>query len=65
MGNLFNALNDLKGNIFGAPSNSGSTTSIARKSAIELFCCKDSLDILLSLTFLLKYFFLLHLVIQL
>ena len=36
MGNLFNALNDLKGNIFGAPSNSGSTTSIARKSAIEL-----------------------------
>ena len=36
MGNLFNALNDLKSNIFGGPSNAGSTTPIARKSAIEL-----------------------------
>ena len=35
MGNLFNALNELKGNVFGRPS-SGSTTPILRKSAIEL-----------------------------
>tara|TARA_R100001369_G_scaffold49797_1_gene76557 strand:- start:461 stop:1708 length:1248 start_codon:yes stop_codon:yes gene_type:complete len=36
MGNLFNALNGLKTNIFGGPGNTGSTTPIARKSAIEL-----------------------------
>ena len=35
MGNLFNALNELKGNVFGNPS-SGSTTPILRKTAIEL-----------------------------
>ena len=35
MGNLFNALNSLKSNIFGAPST-GETTPILRKSAIEL-----------------------------
>ena len=35
MGNLFNALNELKGNVFGRPS-SGSTTPILRKTAIEL-----------------------------
>ena len=35
MGNLFNALNELKGNVLGRPS-SGSTTPILRKSAIEL-----------------------------
>ena len=35
MGNLFNALNELKGNVFGNP-NSGSTTPILRKTAIEL-----------------------------
>ena len=35
MGNLFNALNSLKANIFGAPST-GETTPILRKSAIEL-----------------------------
>ena len=36
MGNLFNALNGLKTNIFGGIGNTGSTTPIARKSAIEL-----------------------------
>ena len=35
MGNLFNALNELKSNVFGNPS-SGSTTPILRKTAIEL-----------------------------
>lgn len=35
MGNLFNALNELKGNVFGRP-NTGSTTPILRKSAIEI-----------------------------
>ena len=36
MGNLINALNDLKGNIFGGPGNTGTTTPIARKSAVEM-----------------------------
>jgi len=36
MGNLFNALNGLKSNIFGGMGSTGSTTPIARKSAIEL-----------------------------
>jgi len=36
MGNLINALNGLKSNIFGGTSSTGSTTPIARKSAIEL-----------------------------
>jgi len=36
MGNLFNALNGLKTNIFGGAGNTGSTTPIARKAAIEL-----------------------------
>jgi len=36
MGNLFSALNGLKTNIFGGPGNTGSTTPILRKSAIEL-----------------------------
>jgi len=35
MGNLFNALNDLKTNIFGG-GNTGTTTPILRKSAIDL-----------------------------
>ena len=35
MGNLFNALNSLKANIFGS-GEAGSTTPILRKSAIEL-----------------------------
>jgi hypothetical protein len=36
MGNLFNALNGLKTNIFGGAGNTGSTTPILRKSAIEM-----------------------------
>ena len=36
MGNLFNALNGLKTNIFGGPGNTGKTTPILRKSAIEM-----------------------------
>jgi len=36
MGNLFNALNNLKTNIFGGPGNTGSTTPILRKTAIEM-----------------------------
>jgi len=36
MGNLFSALNGLKSNIFGGPGNTGSTTPILRKSAIEM-----------------------------
>ena len=37
MGNLINALNELKGNIFGGgPGNTGTTTPIARKSAVEM-----------------------------
>ena len=36
MGNLFSALNGLKTNIFGGPGNTGSTTPILRKSAIEM-----------------------------
>ena len=36
MGNLINALNGLKTNIFGGPGNTGSTTPILRKSAIEM-----------------------------
>jgi len=36
MGNLFNALNNLKSNIFGGPGNTGSTTPILRKTAIEM-----------------------------
>ena len=36
MGNLFSALNDLKTNIFGGAGNTGSTTPILRKSAIEM-----------------------------
>ena len=35
MGNLFNALNDLKTNIFGG-GNTGTTTPILRKTAIDL-----------------------------
>ena len=35
MGNLFNALNELKGNVFGRPST-GNTTPILRNTAIEL-----------------------------
>ena len=35
MGNLFNALNSLKSNIFGSGA-AGTTTPILRKSAIEL-----------------------------
>jgi hypothetical protein len=36
MGNLINALNGLKTNIFGGPSTSGTTTPILRQSAIEM-----------------------------
>ena len=36
MGNLFSALNGLKTNIFGGAGNTGSTTPILRKSAIEM-----------------------------
>ena len=36
MGNLINALNGLKTNIFGGPGNTGSTTPILRQSAIEM-----------------------------
>jgi len=36
MGNLINALNGLKSNIFGGPGNTGSTTPILRKAAIEM-----------------------------
>jgi len=36
MGNLINALNGLKTNIFGGPGNTGSTTPIMRMSAIDI-----------------------------
>ena len=36
MGNLFNALNGLKTNIFGGAGSTGSTTPILRQSAIEM-----------------------------